>query len=551
MHFDGGYYTHRSRLISSAGDPHTAARPQDISPAAISALNIIQSTPWRVNTFVLDVMRQAFIDGLVIGDMPSSYEKPLPPRLSEAKWKAMTKEERGAHKASRVAIHSENARAVSLRDAVDGTMRTAEEFRSYERIWFPHRFDFRLRIYPIPEKLSPQGSDISKSLLMFADGKPLGERGVYWLAIRLANTFGMDKLSFADRVKWVEEHEEAIIDTAENPLDNVWWHQADEPWQFLATCKEWAGFVDQGPDFISHLPIPIDGTCNGLQHLSAMGRDLAGAAAVNLTASEERRDVYTDVAQAVAAAVAIDAGRGIPEALAWHGKVDRKVVKRAVMTTPYGVTAHGISSQIINDGFTRGLDGDRLALANYMRARIQDALAGTVRSAVDIMQWLRDSAELVARAGHPLTWPTPAGSLVTQEYRLMTDQRVNTLMGVFHLARPNVKAELDARKQKVSTPPNVIHSFDAAHLQLSVNAMWQNHQVHHLACVHDSFGTHACDTDILSAVLRLKFAEIYREDWMMKIAEHVHETTKVDLPALPAAGSYDPEAILDAPYAFA
>ena len=36
-------------------------------------------------------------------------------------------------------------------------------------------------------------------MLEFAEAKPLGERGLYWLKIHLANLHGQDKLTFTGR----------------------------------------------------------------------------------------------------------------------------------------------------------------------------------------------------------------------------------------------------------------------------------------------------------------------------------------------------------------
>lgn len=87
--------------------------------------------------------------------------------------------------------------------------------------------------------------------------------------------------------------------------------------------------------FVSHLPIPMDGSCNGLQHLSAMGLDPVGAKATNLMPGP-RQDIYQVIADRVASAVAADAAAGVAEAIHWNGRVTRKVVKRAIMTTPTG-----------------------------------------------------------------------------------------------------------------------------------------------------------------------------------------------------------------------
>lgn len=42
-----------------------------------------------------------------------------------------------------------------------------------------------------------------------------------------------------------------------------------------------------------------DGSCNGLQHYAALGRDVLGATSVNLMPCEEPQDVYSGVAQQV------------------------------------------------------------------------------------------------------------------------------------------------------------------------------------------------------------------------------------------------------------
>lgn len=48
--------------------------------------------------------------------------------------------------------------------------------------------------------------------------------------------------------------------------------------------------------FISHLPIYQDGSCNGLQHYAALGRDQEGGKEVNLVPAEKPSDVYYSVA---------------------------------------------------------------------------------------------------------------------------------------------------------------------------------------------------------------------------------------------------------------
>ena len=66
----------------------------------------------------------------------------------------------------------------------------AQAFRNVDSIYFPHNLDFRGRVYPITPHLNHMGHDISRGLLLFSKGEPLGSNGLYWLKIHLANQMG-------------------------------------------------------------------------------------------------------------------------------------------------------------------------------------------------------------------------------------------------------------------------------------------------------------------------------------------------------------------------
>lgn len=100
--------------------------------------------------------------------------------------------------------------------------------------------DFRGRVYPIPPHLNHIGSDLCRGLLTFAYPKKLGERGLFWLKLQIANLYGKDKLPQKDRFDFVENNIKNIIDSANKPLTGSrWWLEGDDPWQLLATCVEY------------------------------------------------------------------------------------------------------------------------------------------------------------------------------------------------------------------------------------------------------------------------------------------------------------------------
>ena len=148
---------------------------------------------------------------------------------------------------------------------------------------------------------------------------------------------------------FAEEVLEEMVDSAARPLTGRrWWLESETPWQTLSACYEVAAALQHpgGPEqYVSHLPIHQDGSCNGLQHYAALGRDSLGAAAVNLVPGEVPGDVYSEIAAIVEDKRREDAATS-SVARDLDGFVQRKVVKQTVMTTVYGVTRYGAGLQI-------------------------------------------------------------------------------------------------------------------------------------------------------------------------------------------------------------
>ena len=117
--------------------------------------------------------------------------------------------------------------------------------------------------------MNPQGADYVKALLEFAQGKAIGDQGILWLKIHVANLFGVDKVPFEDRIAWVNEHWNDLLGSALDPFGNLFWTKADKPFQAFAACVELLGVSMEGPEYVSRIAIALDGSCSGLQHLGA------------------------------------------------------------------------------------------------------------------------------------------------------------------------------------------------------------------------------------------------------------------------------------------
>ena len=90
-------------------------------------------------------------------------------------------------------------------------------------------------------------------------------------------------MPFRDRLKWVDDHRDDIKKIARNPFGTKeLWIKADKPFAYIAACRELVAAIEDPQNFETHLPIPLDGSCNGIQHLALFCRDEETAKRVNL-----------------------------------------------------------------------------------------------------------------------------------------------------------------------------------------------------------------------------------------------------------------------------
>jgi DNA-directed RNA polymerase, mitochondrial len=324
-----------------------------------------------------------------------------------------------------VSFRNEQTRQHSMTCDTNYKLEIARTFAGIP-FYLPHSVDFRGRAYPIPPHLSHIGSDLSRGLLEFSEGRELGERGLFWLKVQFSNMCGNDKCSLDDRAAFTESKMEVIRKCARDPLAlDSFWRSADEPWQCLATCIEIiAASESEDPSkFISHLPVQQDGSCNGSQHYAALGGDVDGAAQVNLSPSPVPQDIYGTVAKIVSRdidrdvadfdsrdEVSVNEKDVLTERTArcLQGKINRKIVKQPVMTNIYGVTQYGAKKQIEArlKEFSLIPPGDEALMRRareYLTVKVFSALDELFVKARQIQSWLEFCAVEICRSvPHPI-----------------------------------------------------------------------------------------------------------------------------------------------------
>ncbi|KAI4320355.1 hypothetical protein MLD38_033848 [Melastoma candidum] len=544
--------THGSRQQREA----VKKAPEGQLKSVFEALDTLGTTRWRVNKRVLSVVDRIWSSGGCLAGLVDRSDVPLPVKpetddeLLIKKWKWKVK-----------SVQKENMERHSLRCDIELKLAVARKMKDEEGFYYPHNLDFRGRAYPMHSYLNHLGSDLCRGILEFAEGRPLGDSGLRWLKIHVANLFagGVEKLSLEDRVAFTENHLDDIFDSADRPLEGKrWWLNAEDPFQCLAVCINLAEALrSPSPEtFLSNVPVHQDGSCNGLQHYAALGRDKLGAAAVNLVAGEKPEDVYSGIAARVLDMMQRDARKDpevFPYALharALLSQVDRKLVKQTVMTSVYGVTYVGARDQIKRRLKERGpiLDDAEIFGASCYAAKVTLAALGEMfEAARSIMAWLGECAKIIALENQPVRWNTPLGLPVVQPYRRVGRHLVKTSLQILSLQRETDKVLV--QRQRTAFPPNFVHSLDGSHMMMTAVACKEAGLT--FAGVHDSYWTHACDVDEMNRILREKFVELHEAPILENLLESFQESfPSLAFPTLPDRGDFDLNAVLESPYFF-
>ena len=525
----GGY------ILNQVMNRHDLVRRSDPTPIQgenpLAFLNKIQKVGYRLNPFTITVAETLEERGISIGKFLPIIHYDLPPKPPDI---ADNKDARKAYR--REAAEVMNRRAAEFKKSCRTrmTMEAIRRFKDRERFYIPWSFDYRGRAYPIPAFLTPQDTDFGKSLLIFADEAYITERGKIWLAFQVATTYGLDKSTMTERLEWTDDNRPLITRVAKDPIDNLGdWEAADEPWQFLAACDEYYHVVIAKDKQTTGLPVATDATCSGLQILAGLARDKKTAQLVNVLPADRPQDAYKIVADVAKPYCPIHIQQ----------VMDRKIVKRTVMTIPYNAKPFSNRSYIRDALKEKGIEIDKEDLTVTVQA-VRDAMHNVVPGPMSVMKWIEEEVSKAIKRGlTELEWVTPSGFVVKQRIMKKKTERFDLqLLGrcVLSVATEE-ENKVDITRHKAATAPNLIHSLDASLLHLG--AIRFNNPI---ALIHDSVLCRSIDMDELSAIIRETYMHLFAErDYLTDFAHQIGAETDP-----PIIGDLKPETVIDSTYFF-
>ena len=337
-------------------------------------------------------------------------------------------------------------------------------------------------------------------------------------------------MTLADREAWTDENLNMLFDIAKNEEINT---SAEKPITLLACVLELYNAFNSEEEYYTYLPIPIDGSNNGWQHLCAMSKDKEAGELVGVVPQEIQKDFYVQCAKNLITR--------LPE---WFSKrqmpmkhIRKGIAKRGSMTRAYSAGALKIAENMYLDCHVEGYlekynitEEDCQLLAKHLVKAIDEVCAGPLQT----MKFLQKIAEAEIASDYAketkqksIRWTTPSGfpviyeAFIDNEFKEKaiiscskrkikptirkedgTEEATDTIR-IQHVGKePTDKPKIRAFMSGIS--PNFVHSMDAAHMA-SVILSWNND----FGAVHDSFSVHACDVDDLLKLIKNNFIRMY------------------------------------------
>jgi hypothetical protein len=453
---------HRARIAESFRSEHFQRQH-------LAALHTLESVPQQIDEWTLDLVRQ--------------YAKKIPK-------------------------YDDDGRRLADENRVDAEIKTAERLARRGVFHNKYRLDFCGRIYA-REDFSFIQHDRIRSLIRFANGAVLTRDGLRWLKIHAANTYGQDKISYDDRVKWVEQHRNRIARVAADPNASFeFWSNADKPFAFAAACRELAS-AQNNPGFITTLPLAFDHTASGIQHLAMIGLDEKAAPKVNLVETDAPQDIYGELAAAT-----IELFDDSEQAEFWRDKLSdpgkaRKLLKQPGMTFSYAATDRGNIRQV-NEQYSEVYDDEPPPFDHvvYLIKCFRKACAEILPGPFQVMQYIQAVVKECNKRRQFASWESPSGVLVSNIYPKAKVTTIYTLDGArTDLSEGAIRNTINKRKTKSAAAANFVHSLDASHLVRVVNALAANHMS--ALCVHDCFAVLAPHAELFHRSNRSELALMY------------------------------------------
>ena len=512
-------------------------------PLVYDAINRLQQTPFEINTWLLDVANQLthiFTPAVVEDETKTKSLRSIARMKKRARQSNSLQQ---LEESDWYAAQFEVVSNWSKRKAFEATLRKANKWKD-DTLHFTYTLDTRSRMYAMTSYLNPQDSDFAKGLLVFNNKRKLDKQV---LAVVTANHSGNDKISFEDRVQWVEDNIDDLYNIGANPFseraikfikDNEIQDETKSRWQFLACCREWYNiieWIENGndiEDYMTNIVSALDASCSALQIATVISRDENLAPYVNLVETDKPGDIYKlsgeELQIEVKKLAASELTPGLQQIID-HSSI-RKVAKRPQMVADYSGTMQGMKAMTYQERKKNKIPAASKKDCNKIGEILFNVTNHDSRGSTKIKKFLRSGVKF-HKGGAMLKWKTIDNFTC---FQVADRSKEGTAVGSIGGIKVSLKYYMfqdvkNIQKHQNMLCPNVTHSIDASIVRYIVTGLPKGTQ---LAMVHDSYGTSSDDTHLLLPLVKEALTIIGDREWYENMVADMFDHHRT----LPTAG---------------
>lgn len=404
-------------------------------------VNNISRTPYKINKPLLDYINHE-------GEKHNFLIDP------SAKHKYDDLEKRTKYQQSKLASHNSK---VILQETILGI---ADFYSKFSKIYFPLRLDQRGRVYCSPNYLNYQANELSKALLLFAEAGIINRNNmdsVIYLKSYGANCYGgsIAKASSKSKLEWVDKNIDNII----NYDNGILLNKAKDRLLFLSFCMEYKRFYnfiinENVMEFHTYLPVQLDATCNGFQHMALLSDEDTLFKELNLVSNTngKGKGINKDISNVppsdfynfllhklvnffkskIDKGELIDSKHGGSYERLFNFVWNRTHIKKSIMTIPYNSSEKAMEKYLAESLVKLDCNDDKTSLystcENSTKSRINDKdlyllisclkfiIANDFEKIKKLSKYLKNIANLLNTLELPITWTLPTGLTIKQSY---------------------------------------------------------------------------------------------------------------------------------------
>jgi len=290
----------------------------------------------------------------------------------------------------------------------------------------------------------------------------LTERGLFWLKIDTANTFGLDKLTHDEQVQWFDDTIAINRDMVNGLISS-----AESPFEFKQCLENYEMYLNNEP--VNGL-MYVDCSNQALQCYAVLTGDLKTAKVCNLAGQDDRADGYQMLADSI------------------NSHFDKPFITRAVAKKPMMVTLYGKQKawELMIDTLAENLPSVDVNSEKF-QTKINDIFKESMNEiAPNAMKAMASLQKLNDENIGTYYWTLPDGFKVQYDVKSETHIKAERITkNGQKISIEDIIAEYKPKKNNAGMAPNVIHSVDGYICRELIRR-----STTHITTIHDAYAVH-------------------------------------------------------------